>query len=141
MLPTEARGAVSARLVPDQVPETIDRTLRRVIAEHIPDNMALEFGPSHLSPSYVLDLDHPLVEPALNALRIGFDRGPVLIREGGSIPIVTEFADQTKAPVLLLGRGQMTDNWHGPNERFSLRDFHRGIRMSAALLHELASHT
>ena len=141
VLPAEARAAVSARLVPDQVPETIDRTLRRVIAEHIPDNMALEFGPSHLSPSYVLDLNHPLVEPALNALRIGFDRKPVLIREGGSIPIVTEFADQTKAPVLLLGMGQMTDNWHGPNERFSLRDFHRGIRMSAALLHELASPT
>ena len=39
--------------------------------------------------------------------------------------------------VLLVGLGQITDNWHGPNEQFSLRDFHRGTRTSAALFHEL----
>ena len=139
VLPAVARAVVSARLVPDQAPEKIGAALRRVISAQIPDNLTLEFGPAHESPAYVLDFDHPLVEPAVNALRAGFDREPVLIREGGSIPIVTELAVHTRAPVLLLGLGQMTDNWHGPNEQFSLKDFHRGIRMGAALLHELAA--
>jgi acetylornithine deacetylase/succinyl-diaminopimelate desuccinylase-like protein len=139
VLPARARAAVSARLVPDQVPEKIGAAVRQTIADHVPENLALEYGTEHASPAYGLDFEHPLVEPALNALRAGFDREPVLIREGGSIPIVTEFADHTNAPVLLLGLGQMTDNWHGPNERFSLKDFHRGIRMAAALLHELAA--
>ena len=138
VLPAFSRAAVSARLVPDQAPEKIGAALRQAISDHIPDNLTLEFGPAHESPAYVLDSNHPLVQPAVKALRAGFDREPVLIREGGSIPIVTEFSVHTKAPVLLLGLGQMTDNWHGPNERFSLKDFHRGIRMGAALLHELA---
>ena len=141
VLPAFARAAVSARLVPDQAPEKIGAALRQVFSDNVPSNLTLEFGPEHASPAYVLHFDHPLVEPAMNALRAGFDREPVLVREGGSIPIVTEFAVHTKAPVLLLGLGQMTDNWHGPNERFSLQDFHRGIRMGAALLHELAAFT
>ena len=78
-----------------------------------------------------------MVEPTLKAIRTGFELDPVLTREGGSIPIVVDIAARTQAPVLLVGLGQITDNWHGPNERFSLRDFHRGTRTSAALLHEL----
>jgi acetylornithine deacetylase/succinyl-diaminopimelate desuccinylase-like protein len=39
---------------------------------------------------------------------------------------------------LLLGWGQNDDNLHGPNEKFSLTDFHRGIKSSAHLLDELA---
>jgi succinyl-diaminopimelate desuccinylase len=62
----------------------------------------------------------------------------VFIREGGSIPIVNTFADLLHADVLLLGWGQNDDNPHSPNEKFSLDDFHRGIRASAALWQELA---
>ena len=39
---------------------------------------------------------------------------------------------------LLLGWGQNDDNLHGPDEKFSLADFHRGIKASAHLLAELA---
>ena len=43
-----------------------------------------------------------------------------------------------KVDTLLLGWGQNDDNLHGPNEKFSLADFHRGIKASAHLLQELA---
>ncbi|MEA2632532.1 MAG: hypothetical protein QOE66_2751, partial [Chloroflexota bacterium] len=39
---------------------------------------------------------------------------------------------------LLLGWGQNDDNLHGPNEKFALVDFHRGIKASAHLMAELA---
>ena len=38
------------------------------------------------------------------------------------------------ADTLLLGWGQDDDNTHSPNEKFSLADFHRGIRASAQLM-------
>ena len=78
-----------------------------------------------------------MVKPPLKAIRTGFELEPVLTREGGSIPIVVDIAAHTRAPVLLVGLGQITDNWHGPNERFSLHDFHRGTRTAAALFYEL----
>jgi acetylornithine deacetylase/succinyl-diaminopimelate desuccinylase-like protein len=62
----------------------------------------------------------------------------VFIREGGSIPIVTTFARELGADVLLLGWGQNDDNTHSPNEKFSLDDYHRGTLASAHLWQQLA---
>jgi succinyl-diaminopimelate desuccinylase len=39
---------------------------------------------------------------------------------------------------LLLGWGLDDDNTHSPNEKFSLADFHRGIKASAHLWNELS---
>jgi succinyl-diaminopimelate desuccinylase len=137
IIPAMASAALSCRLVPDQDPERVQAALKAHIRARLPEGTRVEFKNQHISPAYYLDLDHPLVEPALAAMRTGFGIEPVLTREGGSIPIVINIAAQTGAPVLLVGLGQITDNWHGPNERFCLRDFHRGIRTSAALLHQL----
>ena len=137
VIPAVARAAVSCRLVPDQNPEHIQALLEGHIRARLPAGTRVEFKNQHCSPAYYLALDHPLVKPALEAMRKGFGVEPVFTREGGSIPIVVDIAAATGAPVLLIGLGQITDNWHGPNERFSMRDFHCGIRTSAALLCEL----
>ena len=137
IIPAQAKAAVSCRLVPGQDPERVRTALEGHIRNRLPEGTGVEFTNQHISPAYHLELDHPLVESTLRAMRVGFEIEPVLTREGGSIPIVVDIAAKTQAPVLLVGLGQITDNWHGPNERFSLRDFHRGIRTSAALLHQL----
>ncbi|MCE9526897.1 MAG: peptidase M20, partial [Planctomycetales bacterium] len=56
---------------------------------------------------------------------------------GGSIPIVSTFAQRLEADTLLLGWGLDDDNTHSPNEKFCLADFHRGIKSSAYLWEEL----
>jgi len=38
---------------------------------------------------------------------------------------------------LLLGLGLADDNWHSPNEKFDLGNFHNGIAMSVELLGNL----
>ena len=86
----------------------------------------------------LVSLESPFIDAAAKAIEHGFGRPPVFIREGGSIPIVANFARELNADVLLLGWGQDDDNIHSPNERFSLADFHRGIRSSARLWEELA---
>ena len=75
---------------------------------------------------------------ARRAIRKAFGRDPVLIREGGSIPVVATFKQVLGVDSLLLGWGQNDDNLHAPNERFSLEDFHGGIVASVALWEELA---
>ena len=76
---------------------------------------------------------------ALRAVQRGFGKEPVLVREGGSIPVVSTLQEILGAPTLLIGFGLNDDNAHSPNEKFDLGDYQRGIRTSAALLEELAA--
>ena len=75
--------------------------------------------------------------PPSAPIEAGFGKKPVFIREGGSIPVVGLIKQQLGVDTLLLGWGQNDDNLHGPNEKFSIADFHRGIKSSAYLLAEL----
>ena len=51
---------------------------------------------------------------------------------------MTTFFESLGVDVLLLGWGLDDDNMHSPNEKFSLADFHRGIKASAYLWQELS---
>lgn len=133
VLPGRANAKFSFRLVPDQDPKKIAAALREFLEPLVPPGIKMELIDCHGAPGIAMSLESPYLEAAANAIEIGFGNRPVFIREGGSIPIVNTFADQLKADVLLLGWGQNDDNLHAPNEKFSLDDFHRGIRSSAAL--------
>jgi acetylornithine deacetylase/succinyl-diaminopimelate desuccinylase-like protein len=75
---------------------------------------------------------------ALRALETAFGRKPVCTREGGTLPILSTFKRSLGGEVILLGLGLPDDNWHSPNEKMDLNNFHRGMVMSAVLLRELA---
>ena len=81
---------------------------------------------------------NPDAQSALRALQKASNCQPVLVREGGSIPIVNQFKRILGADTLLLGMALPDDNAHSPNEKFDLDLFSRGQRMSALLWHELA---
>jgi succinyl-diaminopimelate desuccinylase len=139
VLPARAGAKLSFRLVPDQEPDQIVEGLRAHLARHAPPGVRWELREHHHAPGVVFPLESPYLQAAGRAVETGFGKRPVFIREGGSIPIVNRFARELKADVLLLGWGQNDDNLHSPNEKFSLADFHRGIRASAALWQELAA--
>ena len=86
----------------------------------------------------MVDPTRPLAQAALNAVRKAFKAEPVLLREGGSIPIVTDFKRILGADTLMLGLALPEDNAHSPNERFSLECFEKGMVMSAFLWPELS---
>ena len=76
----------------------------------------------------------PELRVAMDARRHGFNAEPVFTRTGGSIPIVTTFAQQWGCPIILMGLGLDSDGPHSPNEHFSLDSFIKGIKASAHLL-------
>ncbi len=138
VLPARASAKFSCRLVPNQDPTKVAACLRKRLTELLSPGIKMELVEHHGAPGVVMPLESPFLQAAATAVEAGFGRRPVFIREGGSIPIVNTFADLLHADVLLLGWGQNDDNPHSPNEKFSLDDFHRGIRASAALWQELA---
>ena len=97
----------------------------------------MELVHQHGAQGVIVPLESPYVAAAARAIERGFGTRPVFIREGGSIPIVTAFAQRLGVDTLLLGWGLDDDNTHSPNEKFCLADFHRGIKASAALWEEL----
>jgi acetylornithine deacetylase/succinyl-diaminopimelate desuccinylase-like protein len=138
VLPARAGAKFSFRLVPKQDPEKISAALERRLRELCPRGIKMELITSHGAPGVVVPLTSPYVAAAERAIDEGFGRRPVFMREGGSIPVVATFHDLLGVDTLLLGWGLDDDNTHSPNEKFSVADFHRGIKASAHLWQELA---
>ncbi|MCA9241288.1 MAG: dipeptidase [Planctomycetales bacterium] len=138
VLPARAGAKVSFRLVPDQRPAEIAEMLEAHLRPQLPPGVTLKIIDHHGGPGVKFPLDSPYMAAAQAAIQHGFGTPPVFIREGGSIPIVDDFARKLNADVLLLGWGLDDDNTHSPNEKFCLADFHRGTKASARLWKELA---
>ena len=98
----------------------------------------MTFEKGHSGKAYMTAPDGPFVTAALDALKEAFGRPPILMREGGSIPIVTDFKEVLKVDTLLLGLGLPDDNAHSPDEKMSLTAFRKGMHMSTVLWEKLA---
>ena len=138
VLPAAASAKFSFRLVPDQDPGKIGRSLKAMLDELCPVGIEMELIEYAGSAGVLVPLESQYVQAADRAIEHAFGCRPVFTREGGSIPIVSTFHDALGADTLLLGWGQDDDNTHSPNEKLCLADFHRGTKASARLWHELS---
>ena len=98
----------------------------------------MEITTGHSGPWYLTDPHSRIGEAAQHALRNAFNRDPALIREGGSIPIVSEFRAILGIETLLMGLALPNCRAHSPNENFPLENLEGGIRLNKAILQELA---
>jgi acetylornithine deacetylase/succinyl-diaminopimelate desuccinylase-like protein len=137
IIPATAAAKFSFRLVPDQQPNQILAGLRTHIQQHCPRGVRWSLTPDHGAPGMLADTGSRFVQAASAAIKEAFGVAPVLIREGGSIPIVTRFQEVLGCDCLLMGWGLSDDNAHSPNEKFCVDDYHRGIRASAILWKEI----
>ena len=137
VLPSSAMAKVSFRLVPDQDPEEITALVREHVERVAPDGVTVTVRTMHGGRPWRADLAGPLYDAARRALATAFEREPVIVGEGGSIPVVGDFERILGAPVLLIGFGLPGENAHAPNEWMSDENFVKGTRAIAALWDEL----
>jgi acetylornithine deacetylase/succinyl-diaminopimelate desuccinylase-like protein len=139
IVPSWARAKVTCRLVANQKPQKIRKAVEAFFKSICPPTVRLEIKSGHGGNPYMMDPGNPAVEAARRALRASFKADPILLREGGSIPIVNDFKGILGVDTLMIGLALPQDNAHSPNERFSLECFEKGMRMSAYLWQELAN--
>ena len=139
IIPAWASAKITMRLVPNQTPERVRQLFMRHLRKIGPPTVRLEFKPEHGGEPYVVSPQGQAAQAALRALKNAFGCEPVLMREGGSIPIVNVFKKILGADSLMLGLALPDDNAHSPNEKFDLEVFQKGMRMSAHLWRELAA--
>jgi acetylornithine deacetylase/succinyl-diaminopimelate desuccinylase-like protein len=137
VIPARAFAKVSCRLVADQDPTEIDRLLRAHVERVAPHGVRAEVTLIQGGPAWRAELSGPLFDAATRALAATFGREPVIIGDGGSIPVVGEFQRILGAPVLLMGFGLPGENAHAPDEWLDLGNFAGGMRTAALLWEEL----
>jgi acetylornithine deacetylase/succinyl-diaminopimelate desuccinylase-like protein len=139
VLPSKAMAKVSCRLVADQNPAEIERLMREHIARVAPAGVKVSVQMLHGGQPWSAELEGPLYDAAKRALNAAFGRDPVVIGEGGSIPVVSDFQRLLGAPVLLVGFGLPGENAHAPDEWFADENFTKGMRAMASLWDEIAA--
>jgi acetylornithine deacetylase/succinyl-diaminopimelate desuccinylase-like protein len=128
VIPARARAKLSFRLVPDQDPRKIDRLFRAHIARIVPPTMRAEVRTLSGAKPALVDPKHPAMAAAALAYRKGFGAAPVLLRSGGTIPILSTFQEMLGIPTVLMGFALPDDRIHAPNEKFHIPNFYNGIK-------------
>jgi acetylornithine deacetylase/succinyl-diaminopimelate desuccinylase-like protein len=139
VIPSKAYAKLSTRLVPRQNPAKIAKLVERQIRKLLPPSVRCKFQVLSTGKPWVAPYTHPIFQKAIHALEAGFGKKAVFIREGGSIPFVTQMHDTFKVPCVLLGFGLPDENAHAPDEHIALENYFGGIKSVALFYDQLAA--
>ena len=139
VLPSHAMAKLTFRLVPNQKGDVIVDLVKKHLQKNLPPGVTLEMQSGHSGPWYLTDPNNKFGKAAQRALKKAFSKEVALIREGGSIPIVSDFRKILGVETLLIGLALHDCRAHSPNENFPLENFEAGIQMNQAVLQELAA--
>lgn len=141
VLPAEAGAKITCRLVPDQDPDDIIEKLKAHIEQHKPAGVTVTVSEFDKGKPFITPFDHPAIQAAGRSYEKIYHVPTAYIRGGGSIPIVAAFDEILQLPVVLMGFGLSSENFHAPNEHFHLENFDQGLRVIGDYYCEIAGFT
>ena len=133
IVPVAAEANVSLRLAPGQDPDTIAAAFERMLREAIPPRVELELtklgssSPGHVPPG------SPAVQLGLDAFERALGVRPLLVRTGGTLPIMPALGKRG-IPTVLTGFAVPDSNIHSPNERIPVDNLRLGVSAARELL-------
>jgi acetylornithine deacetylase/succinyl-diaminopimelate desuccinylase-like protein len=130
-LSVHASGECTIRLAPGQDPHVIGAEAERLMREAAPAGADVDIEWKGTPPGLVRP-DSPAVQLGLQAFERALGVKPLLVRAGGTLPIMPALADRG-IPTVLTGFGLPESNVHSPNERFLVRYFDAGVNTAAEL--------
>jgi len=139
VIPAHASAKVSFRLVPNQNPEKITRSLEKWVRDQLPPDCRLDMIDHGSGRPFVLAPDQPYLATVQKSLELALNKRPVLIGCGGSVPVVESFKSILGLDSLLVGFALSDDRIHSPNEKFDLKCFKMGQLSHAVILNQLAT--
>ena len=138
-IPTRVVAKLNFRLAPDQDPGEIDRLFRDYVARITPPGVHTRVRTLMRAKPALIDRTHPAIAAAARAYHQAFGAPTVFLRNGGTIPVVNLIQEALEVPIVLMGFGLPDDRIHGPNEKFHLPNFHKGIETSIRFLAEMGA--
>ena len=138
VLPSKAMAKVSFRLVGDQDPIQIQQALYKHIEDRLPPDCTASYLTKDGSRATVMPVEAPAFKQAQQALTQEWEKDAVYAGCGGSIPVVGHIKKILDMDSLLIGFMLDDDAIHSPNEKYSLKSYHKGIRSWVRILDALA---
>jgi acetylornithine deacetylase/succinyl-diaminopimelate desuccinylase-like protein len=129
VLPVSAEANVSIRLAPNQDPDEIAPVFERLVREAAPDGADVEVERWSSAAPGLIPPDARAIQLGLEAFERAVGTRPLLIRVGGTLPIVPALAGRG-IPTIITGFDLPEGNIHSPNER--LRVEHIPLAVEAA---------
>jgi acetylornithine deacetylase/succinyl-diaminopimelate desuccinylase-like protein len=137
MVPCTARAKLSVRLAPGQTVASVAPEFKRLLEEGTPAGAEVEVTVLSSGEPAMFDPASPALKLAAEALGKVCGRPAALERSGGSLPVLSAFADK-KVPAIVSGFGLAADGIHGPDESFRLESLRLGEAASYELYQRLA---
>jgi acetylornithine deacetylase/succinyl-diaminopimelate desuccinylase-like protein len=137
VLPAEAVANLSIRLAPGQDPEEVGPELERLLQEAAPEGAQLEVEQIAASEPGLVDQSARAIQLGLDAFERALGVRPLLIRSGGTLPIVPALAKKA-IPTVLTGFALPDSNIHSPNERMQVEYLPKGIEAAQELFRAFA---
>lgn len=128
IIPSFARAHLSFRLVPNQDPEKIFKLIKSHIIKNCPKNLIIEINKKEIANPVLINIKNQYLNKIKKAMEQGFGKEVHLIRQGGTIPIVSLIQNSLKVPVILMGLGLPNENAHAPNEKLLKENFINGVK-------------
>ncbi len=124
-LTPSARAKISLRLAPGDDARTALEKLIKHLHDHVPWGAQLRITDSETGEPSKINFSGAYADAALQAYADGWGGvRPVLMGQGGSIPMVASFADAfPRATILVTAVGDPDSRAHGANESLHLGDF------------------
>jgi len=138
VLPVEAEANVSIRLAPGQDVDEIGAALERLLREAAPEGAALGVERLASSPPALVPPDTAAVQLAQDAFEHTMRRRPLLVRSGGTLPIIPALVDKG-IPTIVTGFATPESSIHSPNERLLAEYLPLGIETAKELYRRLAA--
>jgi acetylornithine deacetylase/succinyl-diaminopimelate desuccinylase-like protein len=138
VLPVSAEANLSIRLAPGQDVDEIAAALEALLREAAPDGAELELTRLSSSAPGLVPPDAPAVRLGQDAFEKTFGRRPLLVRSGGTLPIVPALVDKG-IPTIITGFGLPESNIHSPNERLLAEYLPLGLETARELFRSLGA--
>ncbi|MBV9768379.1 MAG: dipeptidase [Bryobacterales bacterium] len=136
IIPSRAVVKISFRLVPNQNPQKIIKSFGDFLQYNAPVGIRIHLRVLSAAPAVLVDPNHPAIRIAAQAFSDVFGKPTVLTRNGGSIPVVGDFATHVGIPAILMGFG-LPDGLHSPNKKYRLENYYTGVMTIAHFFEQL----